>query len=135
MEKSIKITGREDLLIKTPTNGLIKDNITNTKVKESVVIDSGMRDVLQLFWSNNIQTRGCCHGHIENSKECIAWIDVCIEDFAKACQLAKEIQFDKPLGVSCSCHKIVFFNKRDFEELGNWNIFPLQSYMIFTSGE
>ena len=126
-------TGRDDLLIKTPDNGLIKNNVLIERIRDEIVIDSGMESILKLFWDNGIQTHGCCYGHTEDDGEAVAWIYVNRKHLRKAYDLAIEVGFDKPLGICSTYYRTVFFNKQDSKELSKWSLFPFEDFLIITT--
>ena len=103
--------------------------------KEYVAVDWGMKDILPLFWDNNIQTQECCYGHIVGDKKGVAWIQVSPECFGDACRLIQEVSFEKPLCILNKTTKIACVNKRDSKYLDKWNVDAIKGYTIMTLNE
>lgn len=101
--------------------------------KEYVAVDWGMKDILPLFWDNNIQTQESCYGHIVGDTKSIAWIQVDISDFGNACRLMQEVSFEKPLCILNKESKLAFFNKYDSGQLRKWNTDVISGYTIISS--
>ena len=103
--------------------------------KEYVSVDWGMKDILPLFWNNDIETLNNCYGHIKDNKKSIAWIQVGMQDFGDACRIIQAICFDKPLCVFNKENKLACLSQYDGKQLFKWEMSIIEGYTIITLHE